>query len=106
MLEVPIRTQNDVLALWLENKKSSVLPMNNGLDEPDASEKYIVVRLPQLTENIAVSALSILTRMSRGLSSFERISSLASDVFCRTSQGMRQTRVRLGSLCVVMARVF
>ena len=75
------------LALWLENKKSTILLMNNILQRPDASEKYIVVRLPQLTENLAVSPLSILTRMSRNLSSFQSVSSLASHVFCRTSQG-------------------
>ncbi len=73
------------LALWLENKKSRVVLLNGVLEKPASWQKYIVVRLPQLSENIAASPLSILTRMSINLTSFQRISSQASHVFCRTS---------------------
>ncbi len=75
------------LALWLENKNSSVLLMNDGgLAKMPSSEKYVVIRPPQLSENIAISPLSILSRMHKNHCSFQKIPSLASHVFCKTSQ--------------------
>ncbi len=85
------RELNQVLIypmLWMEHKKGLVLLINDAIDHPSSGEKYIIVRLPLLTENIAVSALSVLSGTKRYVASFEDIAGLAtSHVFCKTSQG-------------------
>ncbi len=81
---------NDVLiflSLWLDNTKANVLLMN-GVSKNQASwEKYIVITLPQRTEHVALSALESMSGTKRYLTSFQTLPlSLASHVFCRTSQ--------------------
>ncbi len=74
------------LALWIEDTKASVLLRNNAFKHVPVFEKYIVVWLPQFTENIATSPLSFLSGMKRYVTSFEGVTSLAtSHVFCKTS---------------------
>ncbi len=75
------------LMLWMEETKGWVLLINNAIETPPSWEEYVVIELPQFTENIAVSALSVLSGIKRFVTSFEHITIVAtSHVLCKTSQ--------------------
>ncbi len=74
------------ISLLLENRMALVILMNNMLENLASGGKYIVVRPPPFTETIAVSAVTALSGMKRYVTSFQRVPTRITHVFCRNPQ--------------------